>query len=590
MTPRSARLALLAAAVGGLFAVPTGAAEVAPPPSPKCQPFDVLYLSEARPLVMRLRVATDGVPLEDAWERFADDLFARLDADGSGSLDDKEGAKLRPTLVLLTGRNVPSGDAGRPPATRDALAAYLRQNNLGPLRLPPAANPRNNRGELRRGGGATPDELDKAIMEHLDTNKDGKLSPAELAAAPVALRKLDTDENELISTDELLGRAVGSPFFVSDFDGRMVQAFPAVELLSLGRKPDGALARRLLGRYGPKPAGNANQNPNGIDPRFVRDGMPGPIESAARRLTPKDIKLGAEAFAALDQDGDGELDAEELARFGPAAVPDVDLVLRLGPPPAGRAPAEVLSAGEALKTRLGERGEDVALETPGVRLELIPAGLSADAAAAAFRARHLDRFRAFDRDGNGYLDVGEANGDFVFRDLFTFLDADRDGRVSEKELIAALDGLGGLAASAARGLAAADVTEAARGLFGLLDADGDGRLSVRELRAAPKLVARFDADGDGLLAPGEVPRRFRAALAHGLANVAVPRRNQFGGEVMAGTPRPPAGPLWFRKMDRNRDGDVSRREFLGTDEEFRKLDTDGDGLISLQEAEAAGAD
>jgi hypothetical protein len=48
-----------------------------------------------------------------------------------------------------------------------------------------------------------------------------------------------------------------------------------------------------------------------------------------------------------------------------------------------------------------------------------------------------------------------------------------------------------------------------------------------------------------------------------------------------------AGPLWFRKMDRNRDGDVSRREFLGSDEEFARIDTDGDGLISLEEAIAA---
>jgi hypothetical protein len=38
-------------------------------------------------------------------------------------------------------------------------------------------------------------------------------------------------------------------------------------------------------------------------------------------------------------------------------------------------------------------------------------------------------------------------------------------------------------------------------------------------------------------------------------------------------------------MDRNGDGDVSRREFLGTDEEFREIDTDGDGLISIEEAE-----
>jgi hypothetical protein len=45
------------------------------------------------------------------------------------------------------------------------------------------------------------------------------------------------------------------------------------------------------------------------------------------------------------------------------------------------------------------------------------------------------------------------------------------------------------------------------------------------------------------------------------------------------------GPVWFRKMDRNGDGDVSRREFLGTPEEFDKIDTDHDGLISVEEAE-----
>jgi hypothetical protein len=37
-------------------------------------------------------------------------------------------------------------------------------------------------------------------------------------------------------------------------------------------------------------------------------------------------------------------------------------------------------------------------------------------------------------------------------------------------------------------------------------------------------------------------------------------------------------------MDRNRDGDVSPKEFLGTREQFRRLDADGDGLISLAEA------
>ena len=44
--------------------------------------------------------------------------------------------------------------------------------------------------------------------------------------------------------------------------------------------------------------------------------------------------------------------------------------------------------------------------------------------------------------------------------------------------------------------------------------------------------------------------------------------------------RPAGTPVWFDKMDKNNDGDVSPREWLGTDEEFKAIDADRDGLIA----------
>ena len=170
-----------------------------------------------------------------------------------------------------------------------------------------------------------------------------------------------------------------------------------------------------------------------------------------------------------------------------------------------------------------------------------------------------------------------------------------------------------------------------RTLFDPADANGDGKLTKAEFDAYFDLQDSFrnvalavtpgrpnaDAVPVARREPRRPARRSRTAHRVGPAHLAGARQWRGGdarprfsracrsGSAAAWTafninqvqvdvrpnpnqavPVPQKGPLWFRKMDRNGDGDVSRSEFLGTKAEFDAIDTDHDDLISLDEAEA----
>ena len=111
-------------------------------------------------------------------------------------------------------------------------------------------------------------------------------------------------------------------------------------------------------------------------------------------------------------------------------------------------------------------------------------------------------------------------------------------------------------------------------LFELLDTNHDGALSVRELRGAWKRLQDAGCVRDGKFDLTRLPRQLCLTVSAGLP--------------VSPLGRPKAvGPAWFRAMDRNGDGDVSRKEFTGPPEVFDKLDLDKDGLISVEEAEKA---
>jgi Ca2+-binding EF-hand superfamily protein len=164
------------------------------------------------------------------------------------------------------------------------------------------------------------------------------------------------------------------------------------------------------------------------------------------------------------------------------------------------------------------------------------------------------------------LDARDASR---FKAAFATTDRDGDGRLTQSEL----DDWIGLREQIARGLVLLTLLDQGTGLFERLDADRDGALSARELRDAPKRIGDTGTPDLGAPPParGLPPRRFNATLS--------------SGHPLPATARAPrAGPPWFLAMDRNGDGDVSRREFVGPVAAFATLDSDGDGLIGPDEA------
>jgi hypothetical protein len=149
--------------------------------------------------------------------------------------------------------------------------------------------------------------------------------------------------------------------------------------------------------------------------------------------------------------------------------------------------------------------------------------------------------------------------------------------------------------SAAQGAAAPETDSAAtqiaigaafdgNPLLRLLDHDNDGRLTRRERQEISGLFASLDRNGDGSVSSSEVPVPIRFAVTlgphvHELLATPTPA-------ARATTPKSgaPTAPGWFMSMDKNSDGDLSRGEFLGTTEQFKQLDTNGDGLLSVAEA------
>jgi Ca2+-binding EF-hand superfamily protein len=216
-------------------------------------------------------------------------------------------------------------------------------------------------------------------------------------------------------------------------------------------------------------------------------------------------------------------------------------------------------------------------------VELNEFGLDVQTLGGNVLARNLNApFAAADADKSNFLE-----GDEQLRLLEALemelgkVDRDGDRKISLEECLAATNRF----TSYTTLVSSVQVARSTDPLFANLDADHDGRLTIRELRASGKQLSQLDRDGDGMVTPDEVPSRLSLTWSLG----AVPRFDQAPRMLNPATAPRSDLPGWMQAMDRNGDGELSPREFLGTRAQFQRLDVDGDGLVSADEARAAAS-
>ncbi len=528
---------------------------------------DLVVLGETRPIILRVRVMIGDRAFRAAWAESVRTLHARLDRDGDGKLTVKEAEAGALPLPLPA-----PGAAGAAPAAPRRIELDVNPKD-GVVTVDELAEAlRGLAGPLHVQVDGLADRRTDALFDHLDRDKDGQLTRPELASVAGTLRRLDRDDNELIGADEAAPAEVAAAANVM-MTNRPARApgVPAAFELEAGESPL-RLVRLLLRKYD--------------------TGSPARPGKPDSKLSPEEFAIAPETFTAADTGGDGTLNTDELRRYLEKAPRDAILDVALTSDASGRAVARLRGAdgGPPAGVKVRQLADGVVeLDAGPIRLDIhVDDGAgAADAARKALRAQ----FDAADGDANGYVESAELTGDngvpSPLSGLFAVLDRDGDGKLYPREL----DEYVAHQAAAARGRLTLTASDEGRAVFGMLDLDRDRQLGAREVLDTFARISACDLDGDGRVTPEEIPHHIQITLARGdlsrlvaqsPANAAVAQ-----AVVVPPRPRPTAGPAWFRRMDRNRDGDVSRREFLGSREQFERLDCDRDGLIAPAEADAA---
>lgn len=518
---------------------------------------DAYLLTATRPVLIRLHLRQDGESFAVVWTRQLIATFRQADRDGSGDVDDAEYADARFETLLPYRRSV-AGDMlqdrssfldvdVRPADGRISLAELIEAFGEDGVTVSDKSASRTANGEV------------DPLVTFLDRDGTAGVSLADASSARDVFARLDTNDDEYLTVGELQPNrdprgAAGSP------RGEEIPHDGNLRAPRHDTTPDD-IAQSLLAAY--------------------ERHSSGPFAPAS--LTNDELRISAEEFDSVDRDGSGDASRAELAGWAQARRPDVDfLVERTITDDATGDKLTLLHVGPgvAAERTMTKNGlECILITNEFLQIEL---AIARTVGLAQSLDRDRQQFRNADADKNGYLDRRENGENGFGRETFAAADRDRNGQLSEVELMEYQVAWRGCDASRCNIWA----TESGGTFLEMLDEDSDNRLSPREMDQLATRLPDWDRNRDGQVAWAELPREYRISIGPAVRGRGITYSVTLRGDSPTNVipVQNGAGPEWFHRMDRNSDGDVSRREFVGPLEMFDRADVDDDGLLSPEEA------
>lgn len=494
-----------------------------------------------------LRISVAKLPYRTWVGRF---LASQLDLNSNSRLDAKELALLTDSIRRLADMTSPEdilkSQNGRESAddvsTKD-FAEWLRN------RLPKAfeliAQPQSSDDSVR-------------LASLIDRDNNASVSDEELLTAFRTLRFRDLDNDETFSVSELL--PYRDPRSQNTAVSPDVASLPFFHVTD--EKSQSLAAERIVQRYGQN--GNVasavlrQRSHSDPETQLLNVEAVRAILAAPEYHLTMDVRLSDKANTS-DIDVTIAPAAADFCRIDEDRFGQVSLII-------DRLPLKVVARGGGANNRVVTRGflGQTFVMIDGDRNQYLDETEFAGIMGALQQAGAQGEFSTVDQNGDKMVTREE---------LFSFAQRDQMAAASRIEVTVMQDG---------------------KTLFGLLDANHDRRLSVREVRFGTQVLRKYDLNGDGAFAETELGTEYvltlglgRSELRRSTGSMQMMNPSQMGtGDAILPGTAGLSGPEWFRRMDRNQDGDLSPREFLGSPESFHGIDTDQDQLISAAEADA----